>query len=880
MRKPMIIPHTHWDREWIITADVTSRWLHGLFERLFKCLDSNPNYRFTLDGQCLVIEDYLEYCDNAENVLENLRKHASKIALGPYYAQIDWRMGEETLIRNLWLGIQIAEGYGRTSKAGFLVDNFGFPSQLAQIHEEFGINSLMLWRGVDFPDEEIKTEFILEGPDGSRVLCVFLLDGYRNVMRLCDYPEVAVKRVDKKLKLLSPFCLSGFPPLMDGYDLDPFAEDPQQCVQASVVTIDEFMENIRNKLKTEQIPVHKGEMISGRLACVFPGTLSTRPHLKVMNWYVEQWISKVLEPLAAISHFLTGECREFVKEWKEVVKNLVHDSICGVGVDQVHRDMERRYSNIRRSILEHADEILDEISPFLPGGYSAFNTNPHDCEIFVENGEHLLHFYVPAGGLHMLEPEEHKIRREEEDVETFTWCNEHFRFVADPEGMFIERAGKRYPLNLRMVEDNGDGYSSDFGKALPLHFRKIKVLEKTDVSAKLSVEYSASEVEVGAEIFLSSHPLVEFRFDLRGKGAGYAVLLELEGEGKILAGAPFDVVERERVIRYEKVSDFLKPFLVAAREVDECRIFPMKDFVAFESGKQMIAFLAKGIYSYAVLNGSLSLILSRSVSWISKKDIGGRVGDAGPRMYIPGAEMKRRFVQNVALYAGDTRNFFKWKASYINPPILFKSENDHNPQGFKLYEGDEYLCFSTMGFLGVLDSCVVRFYNPTCKEAKIKFKIPVRVARMSEKVEPSEEIFEDHIAPKKIKTYIFSHFPTPMVGNRKNVKLLSPLLKWEIGEDEAVPDPTILQTLKKESERLNAEGEKYLQMAEQVEGFERYKNLFNAYCRLREAKELELSYLLNTGASKESVSRVAEELNNLRVKRRSVEMLIAALKEG
>ena len=67
----MIIPHTHWDREWIITADVTSRWLHGLFERLFKCLDSNPDYRFTLDGQCLVIEDYLEYCDNAENVLES-----------------------------------------------------------------------------------------------------------------------------------------------------------------------------------------------------------------------------------------------------------------------------------------------------------------------------------------------------------------------------------------------------------------------------------------------------------------------------------------------------------------------------------------------------------------------------------------------------------------------------------------------------------------------------------------------------------------------------------------------------------------------------------------------------------------------------------------
>ena len=95
-----------------------------------------------------------------------------------------------------------------------------------------------------------------------------------------------------------------------------------------------------------------------------------------------------------------------------------------------------------------------------------------------------------------------------------------------------------------------------------------------------------------------------------------------------------------------------------------------------------------------------------------------------------------------------------------------------------------------------------------------------------------------------------------------------------------MPDPTILQTLKEESERLSAEGEKYLQMAEQVEGFERYKNLFNAYCRLREAKELELSYLLNTGASKESVSRVAEELNNLRVKRRSVEMLIAALKEG
>src|SRR6476646_9746827 len=56
-----VVSHTHWDREWYLTYEQFRFRLVALVDRLLDLLDRDPSYRhFHLDGQTIVLEDYLE----------------------------------------------------------------------------------------------------------------------------------------------------------------------------------------------------------------------------------------------------------------------------------------------------------------------------------------------------------------------------------------------------------------------------------------------------------------------------------------------------------------------------------------------------------------------------------------------------------------------------------------------------------------------------------------------------------------------------------------------------------------------------------------------------------------------------------------------------
>ena len=55
------ISHTHWDREWYMPFEAHRYKLVEFFDRLLDTLDKDPAFKsFHLDGQAIVIEDYLE----------------------------------------------------------------------------------------------------------------------------------------------------------------------------------------------------------------------------------------------------------------------------------------------------------------------------------------------------------------------------------------------------------------------------------------------------------------------------------------------------------------------------------------------------------------------------------------------------------------------------------------------------------------------------------------------------------------------------------------------------------------------------------------------------------------------------------------------------
>ncbi|MEL7644060.1 MAG: hypothetical protein AAGU25_08115, partial [bacterium] len=56
-----LVPHTHWDREWYRTFEAFRFKLVQLVDSLLDILASDPDYRnFMLDGQTIVLEDYLQ----------------------------------------------------------------------------------------------------------------------------------------------------------------------------------------------------------------------------------------------------------------------------------------------------------------------------------------------------------------------------------------------------------------------------------------------------------------------------------------------------------------------------------------------------------------------------------------------------------------------------------------------------------------------------------------------------------------------------------------------------------------------------------------------------------------------------------------------------
>src|SRR5207245_10146073 len=68
-----VVSHTHWDREWYFTREQFRLRLVDLIDRMLELLDSEPRFRyFHLDGQTIVLEDYLEVRPEQR---ERLRRH-------------------------------------------------------------------------------------------------------------------------------------------------------------------------------------------------------------------------------------------------------------------------------------------------------------------------------------------------------------------------------------------------------------------------------------------------------------------------------------------------------------------------------------------------------------------------------------------------------------------------------------------------------------------------------------------------------------------------------------------------------------------------------------------------------------------------------------
>jgi alpha-mannosidase len=115
-------------------------------------------------------------------------------------------------------------------------------------------------------------------------------------------------------------------------------------------TLPAYLDAVRAELGEEglaSLPQRQGELRSAQRAHLLPAVLSARMWTKQANARCEALLTRWAEPFSALAEQVAPgtDQRGFLRQaWTWLLQNHPHDSICGCSVDQVHCEMETRFS--------------------------------------------------------------------------------------------------------------------------------------------------------------------------------------------------------------------------------------------------------------------------------------------------------------------------------------------------------------------------------------------------------------------------------------------------------------------------------------------------------------------------------------------------------
>lgn len=387
MKKAHIISHSHWDREWYLPYEHHHMLEIEFMDTLIKTLEEDPDFKsFHLDGQTIMLEDYLQVRPEKKEILKKLIKE-KRIHVGPWYIlQDEWLTSSEANIRNLQIGHRDAKEYGDVCKIGYFPDSFGNMGQAPQILKDANINTAVFGRGVkptgfnnEVSDsnsyESQFSEMYWQSPDGSKVLGILFANWYNNGFEVPADEEGAKKYWKKKLSDAEKYASTNHLLFMNGCDHQPVQTDLSTAINIANNIYDnvefihsnfeDYVEEVNKELR-EDLAVIKGELRSQRTDgwYTLSNTASARIYLKQMNAKCQMLFEKLAEPLAVMAHKAGMEYphETFVYGWKTLMQNHPHDSICGCSVDAVHREMVTRFEKAENVALYIINEALTYLS--------------------------------------------------------------------------------------------------------------------------------------------------------------------------------------------------------------------------------------------------------------------------------------------------------------------------------------------------------------------------------------------------------------------------------------------------------------------------------------------------------------------------------------
>ena len=373
----VIVPHTHWDREWYLPFQRFRMKLVHLIDELLEILNHHE-YTFMLDGQTILIEDYLEiHPEKKDEFLKRIRE--GKIVVGPWYLLPDeWLVGGESLVRNLEYSQSLAKRMKiPLMDLAYLPDQFGHSSVIPQLlYDLTSLRTSVLWRGV--PSKVTTVPFAWTSHSSSKAIVrgIYLPGGYGNFAILPNDYKAFVNLVNDNVAELEPFSPVPVYLLMNGsdhrypqaYAIDYVKRMKTEGYDISIGSLREYVHLLEQGMtESDYSPIqYVGEFRSPARAPLLQDTYSARMWIKIWNQRIEDSLTLRAEPLSSYLWFHLGKPypNGFMETaWKWLMKNQPHDSICGCSVDQTHNEMKSRFSwaeTIGESVIDDTRETIQK----------------------------------------------------------------------------------------------------------------------------------------------------------------------------------------------------------------------------------------------------------------------------------------------------------------------------------------------------------------------------------------------------------------------------------------------------------------------------------------------------------------------------------------
>ncbi|MBE1490114.1 glycoside hydrolase family 38 N-terminal domain-containing protein [Plantactinospora soyae] len=346
----VVVPHTHWDREWYEPFQRFRLRLVALLDEVFERMERDPRQRFTLDGQLAAVDDYLEVRPERRDQVAALVADG-RLAVGPWQILLDeFLCSGENIVRNLELGLRRSAGFGGAMPVGYLPDMFGHVAQMPQILAGAGLAHACVWRGV--PERVRTSAFAWISPDGTAIRTEYLHGGYGNAAGLVDNPALVTRRAAELAERLSGWRPEGgsATPMLAMYGADhgaPAANTPdllagaaeQTGLRLRVGTLAEYFAD--QPTEVTGLPEVRGELRSHARANILPGVYSVRAHLKQAMGRAERCVERYAEPMAALWYDSSAQ-RFLDMAWVRLIEASCHDSVTGCGCDETAEQVATR----------------------------------------------------------------------------------------------------------------------------------------------------------------------------------------------------------------------------------------------------------------------------------------------------------------------------------------------------------------------------------------------------------------------------------------------------------------------------------------------------------------------------------------------------------